>query len=355
MDREKEEIQKRIQKYRGGKAPASLFGRTVILVDDGLATGATARVSAKYVQSKGAKRVIVAAPVCAQDTASTLRSEVEQVVCLSEPEIFYAVGLHFQDFEQVSDEEVISLLSQVKIFSQGNNMSKENSMSETTPKRTRKEITIHFPMGIKTDAILQFPESSKGTVIFAHGSGSSRLSPRNQQVATQLNDAGLGTLLFDLLTEEEAQNRSNVFNIPLLAKRLVEATTWLKNQEEAKNLPIAFFGASTGGGAALWAAAELKDEICAVVSRGGRPDLALPKLPQVTAATLLIVGGADPEVIDLNKKALQYLKNAKLVIVPAATHLFEEPGALEQVSREANAWFLKHFAKTSEEKRRGAA
>lgn len=187
------------------------------------------------------------------------------------------------------------------------------------------------------------PPDSKGMVIFAHGSGSSRLSPRNQKVAGALTDAGLGTLLFDLLTEEESLNRSNVFDISLLASRLVLATNWVRKQDFAQSLPIGYFGASTGAAAALWAASELGREISAVVSRGGRPDLAIPKLAHVTAPTLLLVGGNDEIVIEMNQEALKYLITGSLVVIPGATHLFEEPGALELVSEEAALWFLKFF------------
>ena len=191
--------------------------------------------------------------------------------------------------------------------------------------------------------LVSIPAASKGIVIFAHGSGSSRLSPRNQKVAVALTDAGFGTLLFDLLTEEESLDRSNVFDIPLLARRLILTTHWVRQQNFGKNLQLGYFGASTGAAAALWAASELGKEISAIVSRGGRPDLAIPKLAHVTAPTLLIVGGNDEPVIEMNKEALKYLLTGTLIVISGATHLFEESGALEQVSEEAVLWFLQHF------------
>ena len=218
-----------------------------------------------------------------------------------------------------------------------------------------KEIKIQEGF-TRLPAILSLPASAKGVVIFAHGSGSSRLSPRNQQVSQALVEAGLGTLLFDLLTERESCDRSNVFNLSLLASRLTLATRWIQKQESTKNLPIGYFGASTGAGAALWAAADLQNEISAVVSRGGRPDLAIPKLSRVSAPTLLIVGGNDQAVIEMNQKALNYLSMANLIVIPGATHLFEEPGALERVSQEAIFWFLKHLQEISKRtKREGKA
>jgi dienelactone hydrolase len=185
-------------------------------------------------------------------------------------------------------------------------------------------------------------------VLFAHGSGSSRHSPRNQFVARTLNRAGLGTLLFDLLTPEEealdSYTREHRFNIGLLAERLVHATKWARQQEEARDLRIGYFGSSTGGAAALVAAAELPQDVGAVVSRGGRPDLAGDALPKVQGPTLLIVGGNDDIVIELNEMArVQMHCEVKLEIIPGATHLFEEPGALEHVAKLASDWFVDHL------------
>lgn len=188
------------------------------------------------------------------------------------------------------------------------------------------------------------PPAPIGGVIFAHGSGSSRHSPRNIQVAQALQGGGLATLLFDLLSEVEARDRRNVFDIALLASRLGAATEWLRRQPEVAGLRIGYFGASTGAAAALWAAAEPGARVGAIVSRGGRPDLAGPRLGAVTAPTLLIVGGDDPLVLELNRQAQQTLSGtAELTIIPGATHLFEEPGALEQVADLARAWFVRYL------------
>jgi len=195
---------------------------------------------------------------------------------------------------------------------------------------------------------LQVPNEATGVVLFAHGSGSSRNSPRNQFVARVIRDGGVGTLLFDLLTPQEesidAYTTHLRFDIGLLARRLVAATNWLAVDKQTKELTIGYFGASTGGGAALVAAAELDGHVGAVVSRGGRPDLAGEALPFVTAPTLLIVGGRDYPVIEMNREALAQLRCEKrLEIVPGATHLFEEPGTLEQVARMAADWFVTHL------------
>jgi dienelactone hydrolase len=195
---------------------------------------------------------------------------------------------------------------------------------------------------------LTIPPKATALVLFAHGSGSSRHSPRNQFVARTLNDAGLATLLFDLLTQEEEaidmHTREHRFNIGLLAERLVQATRWAKQQKQTRDLPIGYFGSSTGGGAALVAAGEIPQEVDAVVSRGGRPDLAGQALPKVQAPTLLIVGGNDDIVIELNEMARDQMRcEVKLEIVPGATHLFEEPGALEKVAKLASDWFNAHL------------
>jgi pimeloyl-ACP methyl ester carboxylesterase len=191
---------------------------------------------------------------------------------------------------------------------------------------------------------LAVPADAVGIVVFAHGSGSSRLSPRNLQVSRALNGRGLATLLFDLLTDGEAEDRSNVFDIPLLAARLIEAIAFVQSHRATEALPVGLFGASTGAAAALVAAAEAPGEIAAVVSRGGRPDLAGIALAQVTAPTLLIVGAADHGVIELNQAALAMLRCEKrLELVAGATHLFPEPGAMERVIDLAGAWFEAHL------------
>ena len=192
--------------------------------------------------------------------------------------------------------------------------------------------------------LLDLPSNATGIVIFAHGSGSSHMSPRNRTVARALNQSGIATLLFDLLMPEEEFDRANVFDIPLLAGRLVVATRWVRDQPELASLAIGYFGASTGAGAALMAAVEMPDEVAAVVSRGGRPDLAGEALRRVVAPTLLIVGGSDSQVIVLNSEAYDLLQCARRIeIVPGATHLFEEPGAMEVVTRLAIDWFNRYL------------
>jgi len=218
-------------------------------------------------------------------------------------------------------------------------------MTSSAPARRERtrDITIE-PVAL--DGMLGLPDASAGIVLFAHGSGSGRFSPRNNFVARALRDAGFATLLFDLLTEEEAQDRANVFDIPLLAERLSMATAWVRQDRDTAALPVGYFGASTGAAATLVAAASGAWPIAAIVSRGGRPDLAGAALTKVTAPTLLIVGGADATVLELNRAALAELRCEKhLAVVPGATHLFEEPGTLEAVVDLAGNWFASHLAK----------
>ena len=207
------------------------------------------------------------------------------------------------------------------------------------------EQLVHIPIdSIKLEGSLFLPKQTQGLVIFAHGSGSSRFSPRNNFVARVLREAGIGTLLMDLLTEEEDAVYQTRFNIDLLTERLILATQWMREQPRIKDLVIGYFGASTGAAAALKAASAVGSKIGAVVSRGGRPDLAEEALARVQSPTLLIVGGNDDVVIELNRDAYARLKGKKqLVIVPGATHLFEEPGMLEEVARLATNWFKQYL------------
>jgi putative phosphoribosyl transferase len=317
--------------------------KIVILVDDGLATGSTMRAAALAVRELRPAKIVVAVPVAAEETCDAFRDVVDEIVCGVTPRPFHAVGLWYDDFEQTSDEEVRGLLAQWP----------ETSAPPTSSAAPRRPAPTQVSIPV-ADATLEgdlvLPEAASGIVVFSHGSGSSRHSPRNRRVAATLNEKGLGTLLLDLLTPAEEQRdlvtAESRFDIALLARRLVGAIDWVRRDLDA-SLPIGLFGASTGAAAALVAAAARPDDVYAVVSRGGRPDLAAAVLPRVRAPTLLIVGGSDPVVLELNKQALELLQSEKqLVVVPGATHLFEEPGALDQVARLAADWFTRHLGGT---------
>lgn len=336
IDRERDGLSRRASVYRAECPPLELANRTVILVDDGLATGSTAAAAARHLHERGAARVVLAVPVCSEESLRRPPdAAIDEVVCLTAPHNFYGVGSWYQDFSQVQDEEVLALLREARAF--GREPSRDGGVVES-------EIEINAGSGIRLQGTLAVPADPRGVIVFAHGSGSSRTSPRNRMVAELLNGSGFATLLFDLLDPFEAADRGNVFDIPLLGSRLMAATDALGERPELQGLPIAYFGASTGAAAALWAAAELGPRIAAVVSRGGRPDLAGPRLEQVTAPTLLIVGGDDHVVIELNREAMRRMGcPVEIVIIDGSGHLFEESGALERVADEACGWFTMHL------------
>jgi putative phosphoribosyl transferase len=277
--------------------------------------------------------VILAVPVAPAETVAALRSDADEVVAIETPEPFFAIGGWYSDFSPTSDTEVVELLRAARGHEDG--AGADESVDEE----------IEIPAGpASLPGDLTIPPGATGLVLFAHGSGSGRRSPRNQAVARGLNDAGLGTLLFDLLTPVEESDRANVFDIPLLATRLGAAAAWSSDDEHAAGLPIGFFGASTGAAAALWAASEPGSPARAIVSRGGRPDLAGGRLEAVRAPTLLIVGGRDEAVLEMNRDAARHLNvEHRIEVVPGATHLFEEPGALEAVADLTARWFCDHL------------
>ncbi|MDT0460238.1 phosphoribosyltransferase family protein [Streptomyces sp. DSM 41527] len=339
------ELTRQAERFRAGRRRLDLTGRTAIVVDDGIATGATAAAACQVVRAQGAARVVLAVPVAPPDAAERLRGSTDEFVCLSTPFAFSAVGEWYQDFSQTPDDEVVSLLAQASTAgASGARAAAQTAVAEESDAVTETDVAEEVAIdaaGVRLTGDLTVPAGAVAVVMFAHGSGSSRHSPRNRLVAAALNEAGLGTLLFDLLTPAEEAHRSNVFDTETLAERLADATGWLRGRFAG---PIGYFGASTGAAAALRAAATPDADIGAVVSRGGRPDLAGPLLPAVRAPTLLIVGGNDPLVIDLNREAEAALRaETRLEIVPGATHLFEERGALQQVADLARDWFVGHM------------
>lgn len=324
------ELERRRDLYLGDRRQIDPTGHTAIIVDDGLATGATMKVAIISMKQKGAEKICVAVPVAPTETVRAIEAQSDLVVCLNAADRFTGVGAYYDDFHQLTDEETIGLLRQSW---------SENRDARSGPagSASRRRVSVP-PHGLAGE--LCVPVQPRGIVLFAHGSGSSRLSPRNIAVADKLNAAGFATLLFDLLTPAEANDRRNVFDIPLLADRVVEGVLYVSGEPDIADLPLGLFGASTGAAAALVAAAELGDRVGAVVSRGGRPDMAGPHLPAVISPTMLIVGGEDHHVLGLNHKALASLTCEKLLkVIDGAGHLFEEPGALEKVTEIASAWF----------------
>jgi putative phosphoribosyl transferase len=339
------EVEARVKLFRGGAAAPRLQGKTILLVDDGIATGGTVRAAVEALRLAEPAAIVLAVPVAASQSLDELRPLFDDVVCVHSTPALHSIGAWYDDFEQVPDEEVIELLNRAR--GQGRPPRRREARSFAP-----REVSIPLGGG-SLSGTLSGPQAPKGLVLFAHGSGSSRSSPRNRHVASALHRFGLATLLFDLLTRAEEQLDQETaelrFDIALLASRLVRVTDWVLAAPQTHGLPLGYFGASTGAAAALVAAAERPSEVSAVVSRGGRPDLAWESLPRVRCPTLLIVGGEDHQVIELNEAASARLSNRRLVIVPGATHLFEEPGTLDAVARLAGAWFEEHLGRAQHE------
>lgn len=329
---ESEELRRRVDRYRGGRPAPNVEGRCVVVVDDGLATGLSDLAAVRSLRRQGAAEIVVAAPVASRQAMAMLSEEADHVVAALVPDPMMGVGMWYADFGQTTDHEVQELLSRAR--------------SDSEPgRRTPAMQSLLLDAGeVTLPGDLTLPDDPRGLVLFAHGSGSSRKSPRNQRVAAALAARGIATLLADLLSSGEEGRRDLVFDVHLLARRLVALTSSALRRTELRDLPVGYFGASTGAAAALIAAAELGEEVACVVSRGGRPDLADTALAEVRAPTLLIVGSLDHDVLALNRQAAAQLRCPHaLEIVPGAGHLFEEPGSLDVVADLAGAWFKSHL------------
>ncbi len=343
--RERAAVDAQAARYRARWPRQPLDGRVAVVVDDGIATGSTARAACQIARAHGAARVVLAVPVAPGGWQAAIGADADELVCVDTPRGFFAIGQFYANFAQVSDSEVLGCLARAAASPSAAQASTGPAAGTADPPSRSAEVEPQAGL-IRLAGYLTVPENAPQIVVFAHGSGSSRHSSRNRHVADILIGAGLGTLLFDLLTPEEELDRSNVFDVGLLAGRLAGVTRWLRAQPRAANMAIGYFGASTGAAAALWAAAEPGADIAAVVSRGGRPDLARPRLPGVTAPTLLIVGGHDEVVLDLNRRAQKELRcENDLAVVPGASHLFEEPGTLDAAAGLARDWFVSHLTR----------
>jgi putative phosphoribosyl transferase len=345
---ERTELERRAALYRAGRTAASVRGKTAVIVDDGVATGSSAKAACQVARAQGARRVVLAVPVAPPDWHERIGADADICVALATPPGFAAVGQFYDHFEQVTDADVTHCLVR-------------SDERQIPLDRDGSSVDIQFDHRASIDRDLSIPVSdaqlighlvvplrvrrtAPAIVVFAHGSGSSRHSPRNRYVASKLNQAGLGTLLIDLLTPDEEHDRTKVFDIEKLAKRLIEVTDWLRSQRGFADSRIGYFGSSTGGAAALCAAAEARVDVDAVVSRGGRADLASQHLGDVRCPTLFIVGANDSVVLDLTKRCQEHLVCPnELRVVANAGHLFEEPGSLEEVALLARGWLVRHL------------
>lgn len=325
------EVTERVRRFRAGRPPPRLEGRTVILVDDGLATGGTARAALQSLRATRPRKLVLALPVAAAQSLAGLQGLADALVCVHVTNSMHAIGNWYEHFPQVADDEVLRLLARAR----------------GAPSFREQELSIRAGE-VLLEGTLCLPPEPRGLVLFAHGSGSSRFSPRNRHVARLLQEQGLATLLFDLITrEEEALDERTArlrFDIPLLTRRLIQVTDWTGTVPALEHLPLGYFGSSTGAAAALMAAAERSERVRAVVSRGGRPDLASDSLARVRTPVLLLVGGEDHPVLQLNLRASEQLAGPQaLMLIPGATHLFEEHGALDAVAWLAGEWLLRYL------------
>ena len=340
-------------RYRAEHPAVDVRTRTVIVVDDGVATGGTARAALETLRARGAGLIVLAVPVGASETLDELAAIADELVCLHPEAAFYAVSPWYEDFSPTTDDDVLALLARARADRahqerEHRDMRPAPRQSERVRVPIRRDVMVRGGDDRELDIRLTIPPSARGLVIFSHGSGSIRRSPQAHYIAATLHQAGLATLELDLLTEHEelldAKTAQLRFDIPLLASRLLAVTDWAREQPETRSLEIGYFGASTGAAAAFVAAAQRPDIVHAIVTRGGRPDLAENILDEVKAPTLLLVGGLDADVLTLSRESLYFLGCEKLLeVVPDATHLFEEPGALDQAARSAARWFVAHL------------
>jgi len=354
--RARTELNQRAELFRSVAPAISLVGRTAVIVDDGLATGSTAMAAAQVARAHGASRVMLAVAVAPPDWTVRCAGVADEMVAVATPVGFSSVGQWYEDFSPTTEDEVIEILRTAR--RDHNQLHGGDASPETGPLAVRIEVPISVGTDLSEEHLigdLSIPGHPVGVVIFAHGSGSSRKSPRNQLVADHLHRAGIATILIDLLTTDELQSsehkrrsassRDSDLGIDDLGARIVSVVNWVQRHETLGDLRIGLCGASTGAAVALWAAARPDSPVATVVLRGGRPDLARDVLHEVRAPTLLIVGSRDHQVLQLNTEAGALMTCEKeLVVVPGATHLFEESGTLHEAAQAATDWFLRHLA-----------
>ncbi|HEX7746414.1 MAG TPA: phosphoribosyltransferase family protein [Micromonosporaceae bacterium] len=330
-------VEHRIRALRRARPGIALAGRTAVIVDDGIATGATVRTACQIARRRGAARVVLATPVAAADTVAALGKVADEVITVATPARVQAVGEQYDDFPQITDREVVTLLWAAA----GRPVTA--APADQSPRAVGRDVAVQAA-GLRLPARLTMPSRAVGLVVFALPGGSSRHSPRNRYLAGRFHQAGLGTLLVDLLTPEEEVDWRKVFDIELLAARLGQATGWIRHACDLGELPVGLFGPGTGAAAALWAAAEPDAGMAAIVSHNGRPDLAIRRLDLVPIPTMFIVGARHDHVLNLNRLAQAHLRCPnRVTVVPDATRRFDEPGSLPLVATLARDWFAQHL------------
>ena len=345
--RERAELDRRVARLRGGRARQPLTGRVAVVVDDGIATGSTARAACQAARAQGAARVVLAVPVAPPGWETGIGGDADELICLETPAAFFAIGQFYADFTQTTDEQVIACLQRATTPAAGApaaSAARAHASAERAddPPGPAQEIQIAAD-GVRLAGRLTLPGKPAGIVVFAHAAATGRHSPRSRYLAVVLHQADLATLLADLLTPAEQADPATVFDIGLLARRLTGITRWLRTQPPTGGLPLHYLGTRTAAAAVLYAAAEPDAQVAAVVCRGGRPDLASARLAGVRAPTLLIVAEHDQVLARLHRQAQAGLRcKTRLAFVPGSSDQLEAPGALAAAAGLALDWFTSH-------------
>ena len=345
--RERAELDRRVARLRGGRPRQPLAGRVAVVVDDGIATGSTARAACQAARAQGAARVVLAVPVAPPGWETGIGGDADELICLETPAAFFAIGQFYADFTQTTDEEVTACLQRAATPAAGAPAGSATRAHASPgraddPPRPAREIEIAAG-GVRLAGRLTLPDNPAGIVVFAHAAATGRHSPRSRYLSVVLHQAGLATLLADLLTPAEQVDPATVFDVGLLARRLTGITRWLRSQPQAGGLPLHYLGTRTAAAAVLAAAAEPGARVAAVVCRGGRPDLASARLAAVRAPTLLIVAERDQVLVRLHRQAQARLRcENRLAFVPGGGDLLEAPGALDAAAGLALDWYTSH-------------
>ncbi len=339
--RERAVLERRIQQLRGSRPRQPLAGRVAVIVDDGIATGSTARAACQVARAQGAARVVLAVPVAPPGWQARLRAAADELISVATPAGFFAIGAFYADFSQTSDEEVAACLQ--RAATPVSRQPGSDRAASADPPGAGGEVQVAV-LDVPLTGLLAIPENAAGIVVCPHAGARGRHSPRSRYLSIILRQAGLATLLIDLLTPAEEVHPASVFDIGLLARRLTGVTEWVRSQPATAGLPVGYLGTSTGSAAALWAAADPGDGIAAIVCRGGRPDLASGRLASVRSPTLLIVSAHDEALLRRHRQAQAELRcENRLAFVPGTSDVLEEPGSLAAAAELALGWFTAHL------------